>query len=77
MIPLSMARQGEKIKVLGISGGRGFVRRLTEMGLYPGVEIEIISDGHAGPFIISLGGLRFGIGFGMAKRIFVEPFGPK
>lgn len=75
MIPLSMAIRGEKVRIIRISGGRGFVRRLTEMGLYPGVEIEIISDGNAGPFIIGLGGLRFGIGFGMAKKIFVEPLG--
>jgi len=75
MIPLSVAVRGEKVRIMRILGGRGFVRRLNEMGLYPGVEIEIISDGQAGPFIIGLGGLRFGIGFGMAKKIFVEPLG--
>lgn len=72
MIPLAMMRQGERARVLSISGGRGLVRRLTEMGLYPGVEIEIISNSGAGPLIIGLGGSRFGIGFGMSKRIFVE-----
>jgi len=72
MIPLSMARQGERLRVLRISGGKGFVQRLAEMGLYPGVEIEIISDGSKGPFIIGIGLSRIGLGFGMAKRIFVE-----
>jgi len=75
MIPLTMAKQGEKVRVLKISGGRGLVQRLTEMGLYPGVEIEIISDGHRGPFIIGVGGSRLGLGFGMIKKIFVERLG--
>ncbi len=75
MIPLSMATQGEKVKIIKISGGRGFVRRITEMGLCPGAEVEVVSNFGAGPLIIGLGGLRFGIGFGMAKKILVEPLG--
>lgn len=75
MVPLAMMRQGERARVLSISGGKGLVRRLTEMGLYPGVEIEIISGRQTGPIIIGLQGMRLGIGFGMAKRIFVEPLG--
>jgi ferrous iron transport protein A len=71
MIPLSMARPGEKARVVRILGGRGFVRRVTEMGFYLGAEIEIISNAQAGPLLIRLGGSRFGIGFGIAQRIFV------
>ena len=72
MILLSTAIKGEKVRITRVAGGRGFVRRLNEMGLYPGLDIEIISDCHTGPFIIGLEGLRFSIGFGMAKKIFVE-----
>jgi ferrous iron transport protein A len=72
MVPLVMVRQGERARVLRISAGRGLVRRLTEMGLYPGVEIEIISNMGAGPLIIGVGGLRLGIGLGIAKKIFGE-----
>jgi len=75
VIPLSMARQGERARVSRIAGGKGLVRRLTEMGLLPGSEIEIISGGRAGPIIIGLQGMRFGLGFGLAKRILVEPLG--
>lgn len=73
MIPLSAARPGEKARVVRVLGGRGFIRRLTEMGFYPGAEIEIISNAQAGPFIIRLGSSKFGIGFGMARRIFITP----
>jgi Fe2+ transport system protein FeoA len=73
MVSLVMVRQGERARVLRISAGRGLVRRLTEMGLLPGAEIEIISGRQPGPIIIRLQGLRFGLGFGLAKRIFVEP----
>ena len=75
VIPLSMTRQGEKARVSRIAAGKGLVRRLTEMGLLPGAEIEIISGGRAGPIIIGLQEMRFGLGFGLAKRIFVEPLG--
>lgn len=73
VISLSMAGQGEKVRVSRIARGKGLVRRLTEMGLLPGAEIEIISGRQPGPIIIRLQGLRFGLGFGLAKRIFVEP----
>lgn len=76
VIPLSMARHGEKARVTRIAGGKGLVRRLTEMGLLPGAEIEIISGGQAGPVIIGVQGMRVGIGFGMAKRIYVQPLQP-
>lgn len=73
MIPLFLARKGEKVKVVGIAGGEGMVRRLAEMGLYPGVEIEIISNGQRGPTIVGICEAKVGLGHGMAGRIFVEP----
>lgn len=72
MIPLALAREGERVKVSRVSGGRGLVRRLIDMGLRPGTEIEIVSASRTGPFVIRLGGQRLGVGFGMAKKIFVD-----
>jgi len=72
VIPLALAREGERVKVSRVSGGRGLVRRLIDMGLRPGTEIEIVSASRTGPFVIRLGGQRLGVGFGMAKKIFVD-----
>lgn len=72
MIPLALIREGERAKVAKISGGRGLVRRMTDLGLRPGAEVEIISATRNGSFIIRLGEQRFGVGFGMTKKIFVD-----
>jgi ferrous iron transport protein A len=72
MIPLALAREGERVKVSRVSGGRGLVRRMTDLGLRPGTEIEIVSASRTGPFVIRLGEQRLGVGFGMAKKIFVD-----
>ena len=46
--------------------------RLANMGFYPGVEIEVISN-RPGLLILNRGGVRLGIGYGMAHRILVSP----
>jgi Fe2+ transport system protein FeoA len=71
-MPLSMARPGERVKIVEIRGGRGLIGRLANMGFYLGVEIEVISN-RPGPLILSKGGARLGIGHGMAHRILVSP----
>lgn len=72
MIPLALIREGERVKVSRVLGGRGMVRRVTDLGLRPGTEIEIVSASKTGSFIIRIGGQRLGVGFGMAKKIFVD-----
>jgi len=72
MIPLALIREGERVKVSRVSGGRGLVRRMTDLGLRPGAEIEMITASRTGPLIIRLGEQRLGIGSGMAKKILVD-----
>lgn len=71
-MPLSMVRPGERVRISEIRGGRGLVGRLANMGFYPGVEIEVISN-RPGLLILNRGGVRLGIGYGMAHRILVSP----
>jgi len=72
MIPLSMIKQGEKVRIVSLRGGKGLFMRLASMGLYPGAVIEVISN-KMGPLIIAKDGMRVGIGYGMAQKIFVQP----
>ncbi len=75
MIPLTLIREGERVKVARVSGDRGLVRRMTDLGLRPGMEIEIVSSSRTGAFVIRLGEQRLGVGYGMAKKIFVDLVG--
>lgn len=70
-MPLSMVRPGQRVRIAEIRGGRGLIGKLTNMGFYPGIEIEVISN-RPGPLIVSRGGLKFGLGYGMANRILVS-----
>jgi ferrous iron transport protein A len=71
-MPLSMVRPGQKVRIADIRGGRGLIGKFANMGFYPGVEIQVISN-RPGPLILSRGGVRLGLGYGMAHRILVSP----
>ncbi len=70
-MPLSMVRPGQRVRIAEIRGGRGLIGKFTHMGFYPGVEIEVISN-RPGPLIVSRGGVKLGLGYGMANRILVS-----
>lgn len=71
-MPLSMVRPGDRVTIVEIRGGRGLIGRLANMGFYPGIEIEVLSN-RPGPLILKKGGARLGLGYGMAHRILVSP----
>ena len=71
-MPLSMVRSGQRVRIAEIRGGRGLILKLANMGFYPGVEIQVISN-RPGPLILNRGGVRLGLGYGMAHRILVSP----
>jgi len=72
MMPLSTVRPGQRVRIVEIRGGRGLIGRLADMGFYPGVEIQVISN-RPGPLILNRGGVKLGIGYGMAHRVLVSP----
>lgn len=59
-----------KVRVKGIVGGRGFVRRLADMGLAPGQVVEVLSRGP--PVIVKIRDTKIVIGRGIARRVVVE-----
>ena len=59
--------------VVSLGGGRGFVRKLTDLGIYPGAGLEVLnSDKGGGPLRLSIKGGHFGLGRGVASRIYVR-----
>lgn len=71
LIPLSIVKAGEKVRLVSIDAGRGLKSRLTAMGLVPNVEITVVNNSHPGPFVISVKDSKMILGRGMAHKIVV------
>jgi Fur family ferric uptake transcriptional regulator len=71
VIPLSMASPGEQVRIVEFRGHRGMERRLTNMGLKRGGEVEVIKSSGPGPLIVASGETRIALGAMMAKHILV------
>ena len=71
-VPLSEAEKGEHMVVCGHVGGEELQRRLTDMGLCNGAEIEILGSGH-GPVVVACRGSRLALGQGMCDKVMVTP----
>ncbi|HDZ36242.1 MAG TPA: ferrous iron transport protein A [Thermococcus sp.] len=72
IVPLNALKPGEKGIVVNILGGSTVRQRLVGMGLTPGATVQIIGSHGYGPIIISVGGVRFAIGKGMAAKVMVR-----
>jgi ferrous iron transport protein A len=68
--PLTMAEEGERVRVVALAGGSGLDRRLAEMGLNPGTELSV-RQRRGGGMVVSRGETRLGLGFGTAHRVMV------
>jgi len=75
-MPLAMASPGERLKVASVQGGCQAAQQLKEMGLLPGVELEVISA-NGGPMVVAVGGSRLALGRGVAHRVLVNPSPPR
>jgi ferrous iron transport protein A len=70
-LPLPMTANGDRVWVVEIKGGHRMVRRLTDLGIVPGMEITVVNRAESGSVIVGLQGCRIGIGAGMAHRVMV------
>jgi Fe2+ transport system protein FeoA len=64
-------RRGETVQLIHIDAGRRLARRLTELGLTPGVTIQVLHV-NGGPMLVAVRGARLAIGRGMADKILVR-----
>jgi Fe2+ transport system protein FeoA len=71
-LPLTMISPGQTVKLVQISTGRKLKHRLTELGLTPGVELQVMQD-QGGPLLLSVYNSRLALGRGMAHKIMVVP----
>ena len=69
--PLSRVRAGETVKLASINASQSLNSRLASMGLVPNVEITVVSNGHPGPFVISVKDSKMMLGRGMVHKIMI------
>ena len=64
---------GSRGRVVEIIGRGGWIYRLYQMGLTPGVIVDVVMNIGRGPIIIRVMGVEIALGRGIARRIIVEP----
>jgi len=71
MMPLVMAKPGERLIVKEITGGAGTRMRLLTLGLRLGDKIEVITNNSQGQLAIAADFKRYVLGRGLAQKILV------
>jgi DtxR family transcriptional regulator, Mn-dependent transcriptional regulator len=71
---LADLREGERARVLRMADeDGGFLRYLAELGMMPGVELEVAQRApYEGPLTVKVGNATHAIGTGAASKVFVE-----
>ena len=72
LMPLTVAKSGERLVIREIRGGAGSKMRLLTMGLRKGDRIEVITNNGYGQLAIAADLKRYVLGRGLAEKIMVE-----
>lgn len=76
LMPLTLAKPGERLVIKEIGGGTGAKMRLLTMGLRTDDKIEVITNNGQGQLAIAADLKRYVLGRGLAEKIMVEPDQP-
>jgi ferrous iron transport protein A len=69
---LTMAAEGQPVRVIALRAGRGLDRKLTELGLNIGSTLCVVQR-QGGGLVVSRDQARIALGGGMATKIIVAP----
>lgn len=72
LLPLTMAKSGEKVIIKEVRGGREVTARLASMGFRSGDLLEIVNNTGLGRMIVGHGCSRLALGRGVAQKIMVS-----
>lgn len=72
LIPLTMAKPGERVEIRDFMGGKSAQGRLVSMGFRKGDVLEVISNNGQGRLIVGLGTTRLALGRGVAEKVTVS-----
>lgn len=68
---LSEMLVGQKVRLVGVDGGRQLVRRLLSLGLSVGAEVEVLHMRGRG-VVVAREGNRVALGRGIAEKLRAE-----
>ncbi|MGC9449411.1 FeoA family protein [Cereibacter johrii] len=72
-MPLAMVPEGRRVMVIALLGGTGMRRRMADLGIIPGHELQVVRGGEWGPLIVLVGETRLALGQEVSRKIFVMP----
>jgi ferrous iron transport protein A len=72
-MPLCDAKTGGKVKVACVDGGRSLCARMAALGIYPGVEMQLLCTGCGYPCLVRVNGGTLSLGKGISDKILVTP----
>ncbi len=72
MVPLAFVEPGSFVEVIDFRCGRNCGCRLREMGIVKGCRYLVSAGIKEGPFILTDGDNRIGLGAGMAVKVMVR-----
>ena len=65
-------KEGDRVKIECVECGMNFRRRLVDLGLFDGAEIEIYKNDRFGPLILKIFNSKIALGRGQASKIYGE-----
>lgn len=72
-LPLALTATGEEAVVTALTGGRDFEKRLGDLGVRVNQRLTVVHRQSCGRLVVAIGGGRFALGHGMARKILVLP----
>jgi len=72
IMALTTLAPGQRARLVRIEAGRQAVHRLSELGMTPGVELELLHCNGSGPLLLMVRDTRLAVGRGMADKVVVE-----
>jgi ferrous iron transport protein A len=67
--PLRLVQEGERVRIVSVSGGKGVHERLAGVGLHIGAEVWVLQNSMTGKLLLGHEGSRLYLGGGMAHKI--------
>ncbi len=71
-MPLSSIQTGQNVIIESIQFDTRLRRKLQDMGLTPGVRLNVVSKSFLGPLVVEVRGTRVALGKGIVSNIQVS-----
>jgi ferrous iron transport protein A len=71
--PLAMAGEGERVKIVGVNGGKNLIKRLIAMGMIEDTELKVLQRQRGSGLVVACGEKRLALGTCMVNKIMVAP----